>query len=195
MWNKLRLWLFIPGLLALAAAAIRYSLELQWSVLESSLSAVGLFILVVATIINRREVRTFYKRRSTVYLTFSIVSSIVMLGILFLVNFIAWLHPKKFDLTEKKFFTLSEQTVKVVTALDDNVKLLGFYRENEQDWQLTSLLKEYASLNRRFSYRFIDPDREPQLTQDYGVNRYKTIILEGGGRRLRVEDQAPGRTI
>jgi ABC-type uncharacterized transport system involved in gliding motility auxiliary subunit len=66
--------------------------------------------------------------------------------------------------------------------------VFGFYKESEQDPQLDYLARQYRSLNRRFSFQFVDPDRDPTTTQKYGVSKYKTVIMELGDKRLRVED-------
>src|SRR5438552_3427091 len=117
MWTKARTWLFLPGFVAMVAATVRYTLNFQWDMLSFLLTIGGLLLMLASLFLNWKEVRSFYKRRSTVYLTFSLVSALVMMGILFLINFIVFLHPKKFDLTERKFYTLSEQTIKLLNGL------------------------------------------------------------------------------
>lgn len=192
MWSKLKPWLFLLGFAATAAAMIRYSFTFNWDGGSNALVGAGVLLIILSLILNWKQARQLYKRRSTVYLTFSIVSAIVMLAILFLINFIVWLHPKQFDLTEQKFFTLSDQTIKVLGGLNKEVTVLAFYRGNDQNGRLDYLLRQYKAYNHRFKYRIVDPDRDPTLSQSYGVTRYKTVIMESGEKRLRVDDPSEG---
>ena len=56
----------------------------------------------------------------------------IVLGILAAINFMGFRHYKRFDFTEKKQFSLAPQSIKVVKALDDEVRVTGFFKGQEK---------------------------------------------------------------
>lgn len=131
-----------------------------------------------------RKIAGFFGLRQTKYGTNTLVAILAVLGILIIVNFIAYKENVRWDLTKNKKFTLSDQTIKVLEKVDQEVKIIAFYQaRSPMKRNLESLLKEYQEKNKNIKVEFIDPDEKPALAQRYGVERYGTTIFIKGDKK------------
>ena len=112
---------------------------------------------------------------------------IMVFGIVAMVNFLGNRYPERFDLTEGQLHSLADLTVETLKALDRDVHALAFMEGGENP-ELELLLAELETYNTRFSYEFIDPDRDPSRTEDYGIRRYDTLVLESGDDQQQITE-------
>src|SRR3972149_3284153 len=105
------------------------------------------------------------RKRFLLHGTNAFVFSTVALGILIIINYLAYKRDARFDVTEGKLYSLSDQTVKVLNNLDKEIKV-----------------------------QFVDPDKEPGLSKKYEVNEYGTVVLASGGQsvKIKLEDLISG---
>ena len=108
---------------------------------------------------------------------------VAFVGILAFVALIGQRHPLRLDLTEGKRYSISEQSQKIVKALNGNINIIGFYQEADANREQTrDLLETYRYYCKKIKYQFIDPDREPSLAKHYMIRTYGTLVLEGFGK-------------
>jgi ABC-type uncharacterized transport system involved in gliding motility auxiliary subunit len=184
-WNKnasLILGLTAVGLvIALILARLAFS-EMVW------LTAVLLVLLVADLAFWIRENQQTLRSRTTAYGINSLVSILLVLGLLGVVNFMASRYPHKVDLTRNKINTLSDQTVKLVKGLKSKVKITMFAKAIEKE-RFRPILDNYRNLNpNQFEIEYVDPDREPTRTKAAGIKKYGTALLSFNGRENKVED-------
>jgi len=133
-----------------------------------------------------RRIAGFFGLRQTKYGTNTLVAILAVLGILIILNFIAYKENIRWDLTKNKKFTLSDQTIKVLEKVDQEVKVIAFYQNrNPMRRELENLLKEYQEKNKNIKVEFIDPDEKPALAQKYEVDRYGMIVFVKGDKKER----------
>lgn len=173
------------GLLLILAGLANYYVSgtLDW--LESALIVAGVLGLVFFAITNLREIRDLLFRRSTRYTANAIISTLAILGILGLLNFIASEHNWRLDTTAAKQFSLSDQTIKVLKNLEDELRITAFYKAEDQQ-EMEDLLEEYANVSNKVKYEFIDPDKKPAIARQYGITAYNTTVIEYGGKDERI---------
>ena len=173
--------LSLVGAALLAAGALAYLLAPQvgWGAYLNL--GLGLVLIVVAGALNPDLFRHYGRWLNAVW------GSIMVLGIIVMVNYLADLYPGRLDLTAGKLHSLSDLTRQTLEGLPRDVRALAFMEQGE-DEQLESLLKGYAVHSSRFSYEFIDPDKEPQRTADYGVRRYNTLVIESGAKQQKITE-------
>ncbi|MBI3484562.1 MAG: GldG family protein [Acidobacteria bacterium] len=111
--------------------------------------------------------------------------TLAVVAILGLVNFLAARHSKRFDLTAEKLYSLSDQTEKILGALQKDVRVLKF--DKSDDAALRDLLTEYKSRSRRITYQFVDPQEKPEIAKQYGVQHFGETIVASGTRVERPE--------
>ena len=127
------------------------------------------------------------KRRRLIYGTNALVSLVSTVGIIILVNYISSWTNIRYDVTGGKRHTLTESTVDVLGGLDDDVEVIGFFKDTGKDRQdFKDLADEYSRNSDRLEFRFINPDKEPGIAKKYQVKEYATVILNSDGRSVRL---------
>jgi ABC-type uncharacterized transport system involved in gliding motility auxiliary subunit len=111
-------------------------------------------------------------------------------GILVLINIIAFRHSWRFDLTPEKKFTLSPQSMQILSSLADDLDVTIFYKKGEEG-TYQDLLKMCSRASDKFHYHVIDLDKNPAKAQSYGIRDYGAGVVEYRGRResLRVPSE------
>ena len=90
------------------------------------------------------------KARQTKYTGFVLVYVIIIIGVLGLANFLAQRYNKSWDATANKQFSLSDQTMKVVKGLNQDVTIDYFDRTSnlsDPRGNARDLLDRYANLS------------------------------------------------
>lgn len=151
---------------------------------------IGLWLLFQAYFKPSDNVKTpYWSRRSTQAGTNALASVLSILVILGLINFISVRNDLRIDLTENQQFTLSPQTQTVLKQFQQPIKVWIFDRgENPQTQEL---LDNYQRLGgNKFQYEFVDPQAQPGLAQQFGVQEFGEIYVESADKRQRVRKEA-----
>jgi hypothetical protein len=81
--------------------------------------SIGVLLLGLAAyaILSPDSVRRFFTGRQARYGSNSLILTLAVLGIIFVVNYLVFNNPKSWDLTEDKSNTLSEETLQILATL------------------------------------------------------------------------------
>lgn len=131
--------------------------------------------------------KRLFKRRSLAYGSQTLLSTLLFLGIVILLAVISQKHSLRWDITEAKQHTLTEQSRKIVSSITEPVRIIAFYATDEGQEEAKDLLETYRYYNSKISYEFIDPDRNPELAKKYEIRTYGTLVLEGYGKKETVQ--------
>lgn len=131
--------------------------------------------------------RGFWGRRSTQAGTNVLLTTLAILVILALINFLAVRYSARFDLTETQFHSLSPQSQEVVRDLEQPAKVWVFTRPpNAQD---RALLQNYRRYNpKQFQFEFVDPQQDLALAREFQVTAMGDVFLEMGDRKQFVQN-------
>ena len=136
------------------------------------------------------------KTRSAVHGTNSLVLVVIFLGILVFINLIAFRHKQQFDFTESGFYTLSPQTKKIIASLPREVRLTAFFQIDSPEKKLfQNRMQSILESSDKVSLSFIDPDKNPAITKQYGITTYGTVVLESGNKESKVRDPSEANLI
>ena len=134
-------------------------------------------------------IRKFLGSRSARYGAGSVLSVIFFAAILIFIALLTARHSVRWDLTQTGRYSLAPQTINVLTGLDREVKVTGYFQSAAQSRpDVRNLLDQYAHAGQRFSFEIVDPDRYPSRAQNAGVTRYDTVVVEAGGRSEKLAD-------
>jgi len=122
------------------------------------------------------------KARQTKYWTYAGTYIVVILAVLAGVNFLANRYDKSYDSTANKQFSLSDQTIKVVSGLKRDVKLT-YFGHNEDFGSARDLLDRYAALSPKLHVVYLDPDRKPALAKAADYRPDATVLIDSGTRK------------
>src|SRR2546426_1442782 len=191
------------GLAIIAAAVISYSVRSIWSVYQTIAVVLGALLVVASLALKTGEIRTSLGRRSARFGINSAASVVFLIGILAFVNYLGAQHVKRVDMTTEKIYSLSDQSVNVAQQVKQDLHIKAFYPGGDYA-PAKDLLQLFKTKNSKIAYEFIDPDKQPQIAQQYAVTqygdfqnpmtgesyRYGTLVLEMGGKTERIEKQS-----
>ncbi len=125
---------------------------------------------------------SFLKSRQTRYTAYAGTYILVIVAVLGAINFLANRYDKSYDSTSNKQFSLSDQTIKVVGNLKNDIKLT-YFDEATRFPQARDLLDRYTALSPKLKVEFIDPVKKPQQAKSAGYRRDVTILVDSGTRK------------
>jgi ABC-type uncharacterized transport system involved in gliding motility auxiliary subunit len=183
--------------LGFAGIALFYWAAFQSLTLDFGSMDLTLRILIIAAIVSfavfvlaaPESVGQAAGKRSTRLTTNALVASIAAIAIAVVINFISDNAPTvRADWTAGGDFSLSPQTQSVLDSLNnrpDNVQAVAFIRAENQSGrqQADDLLREYSSRQRKLTYQFIDPFRQPAAAVGYGITREGVVVFTDGKKR------------
>jgi ABC-type uncharacterized transport system involved in gliding motility auxiliary subunit len=143
------------GAIMILAGYLRYFRQEILTPLNKSLLIGGAVLLLAAIVTNFRSILAFFSRRSSRLGTNTGVLVLSVLAILGLANFLGYRHPKRFDLTSEKLFTLSDQTRRIAGGINKDVRVIRFAKS--PDPALKDLMAEYSGVNHHIYYELVDP--------------------------------------
>jgi ABC-type uncharacterized transport system involved in gliding motility auxiliary subunit len=135
--------------------------------------ALGVLLLVVAGVRSveslRERLGSGEAKRAGKFGSSAVLSTLFAIAILWLLGFLATRYPVRFDWTEQKVHSLSDQTSKVLAGLDADVQVLALYPAIDAQ-PIRELLDRYAYASPRFHVEFADPSERPDLLEKYRIS-------------------------
>jgi ABC-type uncharacterized transport system involved in gliding motility auxiliary subunit len=131
----------------------------------------------------KAEALAVMRERRTRHGANSLVLTLAVATILTLVQALFVAHDASWDLTSSKQHTLSDELSKAVKNLDQKVEVKAFFGpEGKGDYD--ELLTRTKLLNpSKFSFEFVDPNKEAILAKDLGVRVLGTSVVMVGDKR------------
>ena len=175
---------FGPALVV--AGYVYYSIQSIWNLQVQIVLYTGIALTLVLLFFSLDRIKAAFQRRSTQYGTNSMVMTLIVVGILGMVNFLGKKHHKRVDLTSAKLYSLSDQSKKVVQGLKGEVRILYFDREPSQ--ALNDLMAEYKGVDSsKINFKTIDPQKDPAQAKQHAITRFKETVVAYGSKSEKVE--------
>lgn len=170
---------FIGAAMALAGY-VRHSIQELWGWFNLSLLIIGLVLLAVSIAFNFGTIVGYFKGRSGRLGANMALLTVAVVGLIIIANFLGYRHHKRFDLTSEGLYTLSDQTKKVISNLQKDVKVIKFDRTDDQ--LLSDQMTEFKYQSKRISYERFDPQERPELARQYGIKNFGETVVAVGNR-------------
>lgn len=182
------------GLGALVVGFLLWLFQPERDRIWASLLIAGLILIVFYLGSQWREVMTLLGRRGARYGANVFVLTLIVVVILGLVNYLANRHNKRWDLTESQQYTLSDQTRRIVSNLDRDLRIVLFDRP-ERAAAARDLLDLYEFASPNIDVEVIDQEAEPARAMQYqtateGNIPFGTVIVDAGEKVERVSTAA-----
>jgi ABC-type uncharacterized transport system involved in gliding motility auxiliary subunit len=175
-------WLGVA--LVLAAVAIRF-LKPEWEQWRSGLALAGLACTLLYILSQWREIARSFSGRHARFGTLAAASVVVVVAILVAINYLAERRNKRWDLTEVKQFSLSDQTKKILDGLQKPLQLKVFTRSDDFE-RFRDRLDQYEYASKQVKVEYVDVEKYPTRANQYQVQTVGTVIVEHDGRVERV---------
>ncbi len=172
------------GIILLVAALVDSSVKKGPTWLPIALLSSGVVLVLLYAVFRPDEVRKALTGRSARYGSNAVVLSVAVLGILFFLNVLGIKYHKRFDLTENKQYTLSQETIQILKNLKEPVEIIGFFSQDDsRRGNIKGLLDEYVYHSHgKVTYRFVDPDTNPALARKYKITTYGILVFVRGDK-------------
>ena len=126
-----------------------------------------------------------FKTRSFRVGGYSVFATLILIGIVVLINVAVNAVPKRYteiDTTTMKLYTLSDETKDLVKSLDKDITL--YWLTTDPDETIGNLLDRYEGLSSHVSVVQIDPEENPTFISKYDLSYYSnnSVIVDGGDR-------------
>ncbi|HET7747513.1 MAG TPA: Gldg family protein [Vicinamibacteria bacterium] len=178
------------GLLVIAGAslAVRNGADLPGGLRPWVIAGSG---LVLAHLVLRWEdIARSVGRRQLLYGSNTTVFTLAVIAILAGLNYLAYRRPLKKDFTKDQRYSLSDQTKKLVSGLQDEVRILYFQREADARGAGVDRVKELATFSPNLKVEFIDPVVRPAPAREYEVRVVPTIVVVRGARQEKIQNDS-----
>lgn len=169
----------------LTIAGISAGVVAGWTAIPLTMIGVGVAIVAVWLFQQGRktDAKSFLGQRSTQVGTNAILTTLAVLTIVGLLNFLAARTPARVDLTENQVFTLAPETQQVVKNLPHPVKVWVFTSQPEP--QDRELLESYRRLGDKLSFEFVDPQAQPTIAKRLEIKSPGDVIVEAPAKNRK----------
>ena len=175
------------GLALILAAIVGIKLWPYKKIVPIVLAVLGIAALASYFALNLSSLKKGFKRKSFLYSSNLMLVIVLVLAIVVLLNVILARNHHRFDFTQAKLHSLSDQSATVLKALKQDIMVRCFFREgNYGRAAMENLLKNFAYQSGKIKYEFIDPDKNPGLVKRYDVTQDGTSIFEAGDKDNRI---------
>lgn len=139
--------------------------------------------------------RDQFRSRRMWYGAGSVVSVLLVAGILVLAAGLAGWHPLRWDTTAEQTQSLSPASLALLKEVTQPLMMTVFMPEGAGERQAAKeVLQLYGYHNSKVSYRFVDPEREPLRAQQAGYRFAGNVLLDYQGKR-QMADQTDENAI
>lgn len=143
--------------------------------------------LALTAILDPESTRKFLVGRQVQYGSNSVIMFLAFVGILIFINILAYQNPKTWDLTEDQTNTLTPETINALKTLPTQVTARAYYTTRNPTETVRQLLDNFKqNSDSKFDYVFLDPEQNPVVAQQDGVERDGTVVLLMGDRKEQV---------
>ncbi|MGB5632950.1 MAG: Gldg family protein, partial [Waterburya sp.] len=186
--------LFFLGISLCVAGIVAASIIENWSAMPIILLISGVFLLLSGLWLWGNKYK-FWQLRSTKQGAGAIAKITAVLIIIAMLNWVGIRYGKRWDFTENKLYTLSQQSQVMVAKLEQPLEVLVFNRNNNSE--LENLLQNYRRYSDQFQFKFIDPEQQIGLAQQFGVQSLGEVYLQYGDKRQKLDtvNAALGETL
>ncbi len=126
--------------------------------------------------------RELLKARQTKFAFYVTVYTLIIATAVVVVNVLADRYNKSYDGTANKRYSLSDQTRKIVSELNQDATIRYFDQSTSLD-RAKDLLDQYANLSSRVKVEYVDADKNIEQARAFEVTDYGTTIIEIGEKR------------
>lgn len=142
----------------------------------------GGVLIAAGALSNLARFRRSVVSRGTRERARAVAGAVLFAAILVAANVFATRHPWRWDATEAKVHTLDEKTRAALDGLTAPVELLAFFTTGDRAREpVEELLGRFAASSRgRLTWRFVDPERDPQLAEQLSVKAHGVLVARAG---------------
>ena len=141
--------------------------------------------------INKAKFNLMVKSKAFKAGGYSLAAIAIVIVMAVLVNVLVNALPEtatKLDNTSNQLFTISDQTKKLLSGLEDDVTLYWIVRDGYENDTISLLLDRYEDMSDHISVEKVDPDVYPSFAEKYTSSLTDNSIVAESGSKSRYID-------
>lgn len=108
-----------------------------------------------------------FKSNKFKYGGYATVLTIVVFAIVIALNLVVGQLDLKMDLTKKKLFSLSNESVQLLSKVNKDIKIYALYEQGKEDVAIKEVLNKYSAKSKKITVEFVNPLLHPEFTVKY----------------------------
>ena len=132
------------------------------------------------------DIKKSFQNKKFKYGGYATLTTAAVLAILLVINLLAGQLNLKFDLTQNRMFSLSQQTYNVLDGLKDNVNIYVFAESGKEDPTIKTIIDKYKAGSKKIVLEYEDPVKYPQFANQFSQNgtevREGSIVIKSGSK-------------
>ena len=117
----------------------------------------------------------------------AVIAVLLAAVLLLMLNYLAYRHYRRWDISRGGFYRLSEKTLQVLGGITGEVRVVVFFQPSHDLYEdVRNLLKEYAYHCPLLAIEWVDPDRDlartEELASKYRVSEANVVVFDADGR-------------
>jgi ABC-type uncharacterized transport system involved in gliding motility auxiliary subunit len=163
------------------------AIQSGFTTLSKYVAVIGVALLLVSAVLAFGNIVAALRTRQGRYGLNVLTGSVLILGILVLVNFLASRYFARADLTSTRRFSLAPQSTQVVRGLDEDATLYAFVTKDDPSFEFVKdRLREYEQASSRVKVRYVNPYKEPAVVEQLEIKAETPVAVQIGDRIERV---------
>lgn len=189
--SPLRITTVVSWILLFFAWIFFYAVTQRPTVVFWIVLAITLSVTITLIILDKENIVSFFKMRFVHKAFFGILSLIVTIAILVGLYIISINFPIRFDLTQNKSYTVSQQTTDILSRVTAPLSIVVLRSPSSDptsaEWKSDLLLEQYKRLNKNITVEYINPIEKPSARSKYQMTQLGEIIFTyGKGKQVRI---------
>lgn len=175
---------------AFLVAAMLLFVSFVYSEVTTAIAFFGVLLFVIVAAIayrHQKGLKAAVGQRSVRYGATAALNTLLVTCILVTLNFLNYNHFWKKDLTKSGIHSLSEQSIKILRDLKQDVKLTAYVKAQGKE-QVRTVVESFQYFTKKMSVEYVDPDRDPTRARAANIKKFGTVILEVGKKEIRIDD-------
>ncbi len=140
-----------------------------------------------------QKIKQSFNNKNFKYGGYATLFTILLIGLLTVLNLLIEQIPLKLDWSQNKIFSLSKQSYKILTNLKQDITIYALYQSGQENTDITEILRKYSDHTNKVQLKFIDPNKNPGFIKRYikdGDNlSFGSLIIESGKRFKVISSQ------
>lgn len=189
MLKKIEKYLCIVSPLLILASLFYFYLTAKFKLFSIMTLVIGIGIGLFFIVRFYDDIVRKITKRKIKYGINSVIITLIVLALVVIVYLVLVDHNKIFDLTKTRRFSLSDQTAKILEKLDGPVHGYAFYSKQQDTASIRELFNEYHYHYKDFDFEILDPDLNPGIVEEMGIEEYGEVYIEYGGKTEKVKSK------
>ncbi len=180
-------YLLVSTVILAAFCAVAAYLAPDTPLLWQISGGLAVALAIGAGFLSKAEVAKVLGKKTTLYGLNSLLMVVLFLAISIMLNVIISKYDVKKDFTKNKLHSLSEQSVKVVQGLKEEIVLKAFISPMQRP-EFEKIFEKYTYHGKNLKPEYVDVDQEPMMVKKYDIKRSGTIVVEGKARHSKIDN-------